>query len=92
MTDEIVRANCQLCGAERALKHVTLSQNIGLLVIRFPKKLTGLLCKECIGKTFWQYTLITLFLGWWGVISFFYTLVAIPSNIATYIGSRSLPS
>ena len=59
--------------------------------MRFPKTLAGQLCKPCIKRTFWEYTLISLFLGWWGVISFFTTLVAIPSNIATFIGSRHLP-
>jgi hypothetical protein len=54
--------------------------------------LSGLLCKDCISSKFWSFTLISLFFGWWGVISFFYTLVAIPTNIVNYIGSRSLPS
>jgi hypothetical protein len=36
-------------------------------------------------------TLITLFLGWWGVISFFFTLIALPMNIINYIRSRFLP-
>ena len=90
--NDIVRAPCQLCGEDRPLKHVTLMQNIGLLVVRFPKTVSGLLCKQCISSTFWSYTLITLFLGWWGVISFFYTLVAIPRNVVNYISSRGLPS
>jgi|GEM_PF-4929548 len=30
--DSIVRAPCRLCGEDRALKQVTLMQNIGLLV------------------------------------------------------------
>ena len=90
--DNIVRAPCQLCGIDRPLKQVTLMQNIGLLVVRFPKTLSGLLCRECISSKFWSFTLITLFLGWWGVISFFYTLIALPTNIVNYIGSRRLPS
>jgi hypothetical protein len=36
-------------------------------------------------------TLITLFCGWWGVLSFFTTLFILPSNIATYLGAMSLP-
>jgi hypothetical protein len=90
--DNIVRAPCQLCGEDRPLKQVTLMQNIGVLVVRFPKTLSGLMCKECITSKFWSYTLITLFFGWWGVISFFYTLIALPTNIVNFIGSRSLPS
>jgi hypothetical protein len=89
--DNVVRAPCQLCGEERALKQVTLMQNIGVVVVRFPKTLRGLLCKPCITSKFWSFTLITLFFGWWGVISFFYTLVAIPTNLINFIGSRRLP-
>ena len=90
--DAIVRAPCQVCGHDRPLKQVTFMQNIGVLVVRFPKTLRGLLCRDCISSTFWRYTLITLFLGWWGILSFFYTLVALPTNIVNYLGSRSLPS
>jgi hypothetical protein len=90
--NDVVRAPCQLCGEERALKQVTLMQNIGLVVLRFPKTLSGLLCKQCIHSNFWRYTLITFFFGWWGVISFFYTLIALPTNVVNYIGSRRLPS
>jgi hypothetical protein len=89
--ENIVRAPCQVCGHDRPLKQVTLMQNVGLLVVRSPKTLRGLLCRECITKNFWSYTLITLFFGWWGVISFFYTLVALPTNLVTFIGSRRLP-
>ena len=59
--------------------------------MRFPKTLSGLLCRECITKNFWSYTLITFFFGWWGVISFFYTLIALPTNLFTFISTRSLP-
>lgn len=89
--NDLVRAPCQLCGEERALKQVTLMQNVGLVVMRFPKTLSGLLCKQCITSNFWRYTLITFFFGWWGIISFFYTLIALPTNIVNFIGSRSLP-
>jgi hypothetical protein len=88
----IVSANCQLCGEHRPLKQVTLMQNIGVIVARFPTTLRGLLCKQCITSKFWSYTLITLFLGWWGVISFFYTPVALVTNLVNFIGSRELPN
>jgi len=35
--------------------------------------------------------LITLFFGWWGIISFFFTLVALPMNLVSYLGALSLP-
>jgi len=58
--------------------------------MRFPKKVEGNLCKSCIHKYFWEFILITLVLGWWGVISFFTTLFYIPNNIIRYLLSLSL--
>ncbi len=82
---------CQACGRSAPTKNVTFMQNIGCIVIRFPKTIRGNLCRTCIGDFFWRYTLITFFFGWWGVISFFYSLVSIPTNIVTFLGARSLP-
>ena len=65
-------------------------QNIGALLMRFTKRIDGNLCKSCIHKYFWEFTLITLILGWWGVISFLTTLFYIPNNIIRYLFSLSL--
>lgn len=81
---------CQRCGVEAPTKQVSFYQNIGALVIRFHKHTSGNLCKRCINQVFWEYTLIDLFLGWWGIISFFFNLFAIPNNIINYLGSLSL--
>jgi hypothetical protein len=81
---------CQSCGLEAPTKYVEFYQNIGVIVLRFHKQIKGNLCKDCISKHFWPMTMITLFLGWWGVISFFYTLFALPNNIIRYLGSLSL--
>lgn len=82
---------CDACGRDAPTKYVTFMQNVGLIVIRFPKTVKGMLCKPCIRKYFWETTLITFFFGWWGVISFFYSLVSIPQNIIQFIGARDLP-
>lgn len=89
--DGLGRPHCQVCGRTAPTKQVTFMQNVGLLVIRFPKTVSGMLCKRCISSSFWQMTLITFFFGWWGVISFFYTLVSIPVNIVNYLGALGLP-
>ncbi len=83
---------CQLCGRGAATKRVTLMRNIGVVVLRFPRTITGSLCRHCIDKYFWEYTTVSFFLGWWGVISFFTTMFAIPANLVAYFGSRSLPA
>lgn len=60
--------------------------------MRFSKEVKGNLCKDCSNKYFWPFTLTTLFLGWWGVISFFVTLYTIPNNIGCYLRTLSLES
>jgi hypothetical protein len=85
-------STCQVCQRSAPTKNVMFMQNIGCIVIRFPKTIRGNLCRTCIGDVFWRYTLITFFFGWWGVISFFYSLVSIPTNIVTFLGARSLPA
>ena len=87
----MARGHCQLCGRNAPVKNVTFMQNIGALIIRFPKTVKGNLCKRCISQCFWKMTTISAFLGWWGMISFFYTLVSIPSNIVNFLGASSLP-
>jgi hypothetical protein len=66
-------------------------QNIGVIVLRFSKTVSGQLCRTCVDEHFWSMTLITLFFGWWGVISFFYTVIALPMNVISYARSRTLP-
>jgi hypothetical protein len=82
---------CLACGRGVPTKNVTLWQNIGVIVMRFHKRIEGNLCRECIDKYFWQYQMTTFFLGWWGVISFFFTLYILPANLMVYLNSRSLP-
>ncbi len=77
---------CQRCGVEAATKHVTFYQNIGLLVMRLGGEADGEMCKSCIHRVFWSYTLITLLLGWWGLISLVLTPVFLLNNIFRYIG------
>jgi hypothetical protein len=65
--------------------------NVGVLVMRFHKTLNGNLCKRCVSSKFWEYMAITSIFGWWGVISFFVNLVAIPMNLISYFGAWGLP-
>lgn len=82
---------CQNCGIEAPTEHVVFHQNVGVVIMRFSKKLQGSMCKACIRESFWSYTLKTLFLGWWGIISFFVTLFVLPSNLYQYSKSFKLP-
>ena|SRR5262245_39290302 len=80
---------CQACGEMGPTATVTFRKNIGALVVRFSNEIKGALCKKCVNKYFWSWTLTTLVVGWWGVISFFITPFNIISNIVAYIGAQS---
>jgi hypothetical protein len=76
---------CQLCGDYAPIKYVEFYQNVGMFLARQSKSIKGKLCKNCINKNFWDFTLTTLFLGWWGIISFFITPFYLLNNIFRYL-------
>ncbi|MCA9186897.1 MAG: hypothetical protein R3E01_09790 [Pirellulaceae bacterium] len=76
---------CQDCGVEADTKHVTFYQNIGALVIRFPKSIDGNLCKSCVHRHFWTMTGVTLVLGWWGMISLIVSPFFVLNNVVRYV-------
>ncbi len=82
---------CQVCGVEAPTKRVVFYQNIGALVIRFSRSIKGNLCKSCIHKSFWRFTLVNLTLGWWGIISLICTPFFIVNNLVRYIGCLGMP-
>jgi hypothetical protein len=94
MVDDLsnsVETLCKSCGAQAPTKYVEFYQNIGLVVARQWSKVDGNLCRRCIGAYFRSYTLTTLFLGWWGLISFFATPLILLNNVTRYLLSLSLP-
>src|ERR1700721_2504412 len=82
---------CQSCGLEAATRYVEYYENIGAIHVRYTQAYKGCFCRTCNHKFFWKSTTTTLFLGWWGIISFFMTISFLIGNIVTFIGSRSLP-
>lgn len=83
---------CELCGAHAPTKHVTISQNIGLVILRFYSAAQGQLCRRCIGSEFWRRTLITIFLGPWGLISLIFSPIIVAGNIGNYVGALAMPT
>jgi hypothetical protein len=83
-------STCQACGVEAATKHVTFYRNIGLLLLRLQKSVDGHLCKRCIHKYFWEYTLVTGAFGWWGLISLIVTPIFLLNNGIYYLGCLSM--
>lgn len=85
---------CEACRRVGPLRHAHFMQNIGVVVLRFPRTIDGNLCKHCIDKYFFRFTGVTMLLGWWGVISFVYSLIAVPSNFVHWtrsFGMRAPP-
>jgi hypothetical protein len=81
---------CAACGRFTEVRELEFSRNIGALVVRFYKTVRGNLCADCVEKYFWQFTVINLFFGWWGLRSFFYTIGYIIINIINYFKAWNL--
>src|SRR3954451_14168355 len=81
---------CQSCGVEAPTQKVLFVQHIGAVVMFFHKRIGGLFCRNCVNKYFGEYTLKTLFLGWWGVISVFATPVVLIIDIVNYFRAWTL--
>jgi hypothetical protein len=81
---------CQSCGVEAPTRKVFFVQHIGALVMFFHRRIGGLLCRNCVNKYFGQYFLVTLTLGWWGIISMFATPVVLVIDIVNYFRAWSL--
>lgn len=75
---------CQMCGSLVPTRQVSFNQNIGYVFARSYSSLKGRLCKKCIDKEFKKMTLITLFLGWWGTISFLVTPFYLIGNLYNF--------
>jgi hypothetical protein len=82
---------CASCGRLAPTKHVYLESNIGLIVMALSQSVSGRLCRRCVDHYFWKFTLTTLFLGWWGIRSFFRTLTILPGNVVAFASTRRLP-
>jgi hypothetical protein len=76
---------CQACRKEAPTKFVAFYRTIGFLKWHFWKSIEGELCKSCIHKHYWQYTLVDLTLGWWGFTSLIVTPFYILNNTARYL-------
>jgi hypothetical protein len=83
---------CQSCGVEAPTKYVAFYQNIGALVMRFSSTVEGNLCKSCIHKHFWKFTLVNMTLGWWGLHSLIITPFFLLNNLFRYLACLAMPS
>lgn len=79
---------CRACGHVKPTIWGSLHRHFGAIILMFHRHVSGHLCKDCIGKTFWEFTPVTLAAGWWGMMSFFITPLVAVNNIAYYLRSR----
>ena len=82
---------CQVCGADAATRYVEFYSNVGLLFRRYERSIKGYLCKSCIGGYFWEFTLVSLLLGWWGIVSLVLNPFFILNNIIRFIACLTMP-
>lgn len=78
---------CSTCIQFGPVKKVTFRKNVGMVFARRTSKVEGELCGRCIEKHFWSFTATTLFLGWWGVISFLVSPFILLGNLFEYLGA-----
>jgi len=79
-----INSVCEVCLQNKPTRYIDLYENVGALVMRYHKQIKGELCFECQKFIFWRFTLKTLFLGWWGVISFIITPFILLNNVIRY--------
>lgn len=84
--------DCQACGVGAETREVTFHQNVGVLIVRFTNTVSGHLCKSCIHRYFWSMTTVSLFFGWWGVISLLINPFILLLNVIRYLGCLGMRS
>jgi hypothetical protein len=72
---------CEGCGSHEGIVHVHFLKNTGMLILRQTSTLQANLCRGCGLREGAAMTLHTAVLGWWGMISFVITCVALPVNL-----------
>jgi len=76
---------CQACGANAPATYVAFHSTTGAVVIWQHTHIKGNMCKKCINRHFWEYTLSNLILGWWSLPTLVLTPCCIINNLVRYI-------
>jgi hypothetical protein len=58
-----------------------------MLVVRQTRSIQGNMCKTCVGKKFWDFTLKNIVFGPWGVISLLVTPIYLVTNTVSYVSA-----
>jgi hypothetical protein len=81
---------CTHCGLQAEVDDVTIMQIVGLVIVFQWKKMGGSWCRRCTDKELVPATLLSMFMGWWGLISFFLTPIFLAVNTWTFLKTRAL--
>jgi hypothetical protein len=82
---------CHSCGAVAPTRRVVFVQLISFLLLVRIETETGNLCKSCIHGCFWDYTVTTLGLGWWGILCWLTPFVLV-HNVIRYTSCLLMPA
>ena len=80
---------CAFCGSEPA-RVVSIRRHVGMVLVQKFFKLRQPVCRACGMQALRQYTLKTLWQGWWGYISFFVNWFVLGANLVSYFQLRGL--
>jgi hypothetical protein len=61
--------NCQACGVTAPTRDVAFFSNVGFIIRSCQRSIKGRMCKACAFQYFFEYTLVSLLLGWWSFVS-----------------------
>jgi len=83
---------CDRCGGLAETRLVAYRETVGIGILRMESCTEGAFCSACEHETFWHATLVTLFAGWWGLMSLVAAPLVILQNVRRFLaGSRAAP-
>ena len=82
--------HCDSCQAPGPTRKVVFFRHIGVIVLSFHQHITGRFCRSCVNEHFANNTLVTSFLGWWGIKSVVVTPGFLICNIVYFLASLKL--
>jgi hypothetical protein len=84
---------CESCGRSPA-RRITVRRHVGLLVLQQFISIRVTACRPCGRKLIRSYTGMTVWQGWWGMISFFFNWFVLGANAWAWkrLGSIETPS
>ncbi len=87
LVDRIINS-CTRCRKFLPVTGVSYVRQTGLLILNMRENVEATLCEACNRRVFWSCMVHCVFLGWWGIKSFFLNIAAIIGNYNAYREAR----